>query len=364
MARATQAIIHLPALVHNYQLAKQQAPAAQAFAVIKANAYGHGLAEVAKGLAEQADGFAVACVEEADQIRAAGVRQPIMVLEGPYDQAECAHAAQQGYELVLHQAEQLTWLETINRPLSLWIKVDTGMHRLGFAMDEVRDVVQRLQQPLANGQQHQLGLLSHFACADDSTAAFNHTQLSRFQTLADLNLPMSMSNSAAIIHMPLAHGQRLRPGIMLYGGSPLLNTPAHTLGLQPVMTLRSEIIALHDLKAGETVGYGQTWLAPRECRIAVVAIGYGDGYPRLAPNGTPVWLRGQRVPLAGRVSMDMITLDVTDVEGVALGDEVELWGANISVDEIADICQTISYELFCQVTPRVPRVYRHHANVI
>ena len=357
MARATQAIIHLPALIQNYQLAKQHAPQAKAYAVIKANAYGHGLQGVAKGLAAQADGFAVACVEEADQIRAAGVDAPIMVLEGPYNEAECQHAAQQGYELVVHQAEQLAWLAQVSEPLTLWIKVDTGMHRLGFAMDQVREAVQRLQQPLSCGQHHQLGLLSHFACADDQTSAFNQLQLSRFQSLADLNLPMSMSNSAAIMSLTSAHGERLRPGIMLYGGSPLLNTPAQTLGLKPVMTLRSEVIAVHQLTAGETVGYGQTWLAPRDCKVAVVAIGYGDGYPRRAPNGTPVWLRGQRAWLAGRVSMDMITVDVTEVEGVQLGDTVELWGEHIPVDEIAHICNTISYELFCQLTPRVKRIY-------
>lgn len=358
MARATQAIIHLSAIEHNYRLAKKQAPNAEAYAVIKANAYGHGLLDVAQSLSHVVDGFAVACVDEAMQLRNGDVQSPIMVLEGAYDQSECLLAEAKNLELVIHQPQQVQWLANVQRSMKVWIKVDTGMNRLGFRVDEIADLVNRvLAMSTKSGEPHQVALMSHFACADDPSADFNQSQLNVFQTLAHLNLPMSMSNSAAVLTQPAAHGQRLRPGIMLYGASPVANASAAQFKLRPAMTLNSEIIALHNLKAGETVGYGQTWQAQQDCQIAVVAIGYGDGYPRLAPNGTPVVINGQRAKLAGRVSMDMITVDVSDLLNVAVGDTVELWGPQLPADEIAKACQTIAYELFCQVTSRVPRIY-------
>lgn len=359
MARATQAIIDLSAIEQNYRLAKKQAPEADAYAVIKANAYGHGLVDVGLALSEIADGLAVACVDEAEQLRDAGVLSPIMVLEGAYDEEECQQAASAQLELVLHQHAQLDWLKSIQSPLRLWIKVDTGMHRLGFQIHEVEAVLNRLSDMAAqSGVKHELALMSHFACADQPSESSNQSQLQAFSSLSKFNLPMSMSNSAAILSCSAAHGQRLRPGIMLYGSSPILDQSAESLCLQPAMTLTSEIIALHDLQAGESVGYGNTWTAEKDCRIAVVAIGYGDGYPRMAPNGTPILVKGQRAALAGRVSMDMITVDVSAVSDVQLGDEVELWGEHLPADEIAQACQTIAYELFCQVTSRVPRFYK------
>jgi len=359
MARATQAIIDLSAIEQNYRLAKKQAPEADAYAVIKANAYGHGLVDVGLALSQLADGLAVACVDEAEQLRDAGIQSPIMVLEGAYDEDECQQAVRAQLELVLHQHAQLNWLENIQASLKLWIKVDTGMHRLGFQLDEVEGVLKRLSSMASeSGVHHELALMSHFACADQPSEPSNQSQLQAFSSLSKFNLPMSMSNSAAILSCAAAHGQRLRPGIMLYGSSPIVGKTAESLYLKPVMTLTSEVIALHDLKAGESVGYGNTWIAEQDCRIAVVAIGYGDGYPRMAPNGTPIIVKGQRAALAGRVSMDMITVDVSAVDDVQLGDEVELWGEHLSADEIAQACQTIAYELFCQVTPRVPRFYK------
>lgn len=355
MARATQALIDLTAIEHNYRLAQQCAPLAQAYAVVKANAYGHGLVDVGQHLADKVDGLAVACIDEALALRDAGVQIPIMVLQGAYDEDECLDAQAQHLELVLHQSQQLDWLSGISRPMKLWIKVDTGMHRLGFGVADVAHILARLH---ALPVQHELALMSHFACADEPNDPFNEIQLAAFQSLAVHQLPMSMSNSAAIVALPHAHGSRLRPGIMLYGSSPIIGKSAEQLSLRPAMTLTSEVIAVHELNAGETVGYGQTYRAQDACRIAVVAIGYGDGYPRRAPNGMAVLINGQRARLAGRVSMDMITVDVSDLDNVAVGDDVTLWGAGLPADEIAQACQTIAYELFCQVTPRVPRFYK------
>lgn len=354
MARATQAIIDLHALRENYQLAKRKAANSRAYAVVKANAYGHGVVPCAQALADDADGFAVACVEEAVELRQAGILLPILVLEGAMDAAECQVAVDLDLELAVHHQAQIQWIESLlGGALKLWIKVDSGMHRLGFSPANVPALVSKLSQL---DHVHSVQLMSHFACADEDGHPMTQQQLQAMSTLAPMKLPRSLCNSAAILTLPQSHESLVRPGIMLYGASPLAGQQGPDLNLQPVMTLQSSVIALHDIPVGETVGYGQSFKADRATRIAVVAIGYGDGYPRRAPNGTPVLIRGRRYRLAGRVSMDMITVDVTDSD-VALGDVVTLWGTGISADEIAGHCQTIAYELFCQVTPRVKRHY-------
>lgn len=350
MARATQAIIDLQALRENYQLAKRSAPKSHAYAVVKANAYGHGVTQVATALASTVDGFAVACVDEAVTLRELGILLPILVLEGPMDAQECLTAVELDLELALHNQQQVSWLSALaDGTIHVFVKVDSGMHRLGFAVQDVPSVVSQLRTLNVVSD---VQLMSHFACADETGHPFIEQQIRALQPLMAMKLPMSLCNSAAVFTLPQCHHQSIRPGIMLYGSSPLVDKTGPELGLLPVMTLQSEIIALHDVRAGESVGYGQAYVADQDCRIAAVAIGYGDGYPRSAKNGTPVLIHGQQRPLAGRVSMDMITVDVTGMD-VALGDTVTLWGTGLSADIVAKHCDTISYELFCQVTQRV-----------
>ncbi len=354
MARATRAIINLHALRDNYQLAKSKAPNSRAYAVVKANAYGHGMVAAANALSAEADGFAVACVDEAIILRQAGILLPILILEGAMDEAECNTALELDLELVLHHEQQKQWLAKLpESALKVWVKVDSGMHRLGFSPQVVPALVSELRTLPVVGE---IQLMSHFACADEPQNPFNQQQLATLNTLEPIKLNWSMSNSAAILTLPQSHGELIRPGIMLYGASPIQGQQGPDAGLQPVMTLQSEVIALHQLNPGDTVGYGQSFKVERPATLAVVAIGYGDGYPRSAGNGTPVLIKGQQFPIAGRVSMDMITVDVTGAE-ILLGDTVTLWGTGLSADIIADHCQTIAYELFCQVTPRVNRQY-------
>jgi len=354
MARATQVIIDLHGLKENYLKAKQLAPNSQAFAVIKANAYGHGTAQVANCLLPIVDGFAVACVDEAITLREIGVLLPILVLEGPMDYEECQTALELDLQLTLHHQQQLDWLAQLPEgDIHVLVKVDTGMHRLGFTVQEAPFVVSQLRNmPVV----HDVQIMSHFACADEPSHSFNQTQLKNIESLKALGLPMSLCNSAAIFTLPNCHQAMVRPGIMLYGASPILMESGPDLGLQPVMTLQSEVIALHDIRAGESVGYGQGFMTEKDSRIAVVAIGYGDGYPRSAKNGTPVLIKGKAWPLAGRVSMDMITVDVTGSD-IQLGDTATLWGTGLSADVVAKHCDTIAYELFCQLTSRVKRTY-------
>jgi len=353
MARATQAIIDLHALRENYQLAKQCAANSRAFAVIKANAYGHGMLTIANALSLDADGFAVACVDEAVALREAGILLPILVLEGAMDSTECQVAFDLDLELAVHQQEQLDWMTNAKGSIKVWIKVDTGMHRLGFAVQDVPAVVSDLR---LKGNVSQVHLMSHFACADDLNHPFNQVQLDQMQTLSPMQLPWSMSNSAALLTMPQSHGALVRPGIMMYGSSPMIGSTGQDFKLQAVMTLQSEVIAMHRLKAGDSVGYGQSFMVDKDTQLAVVAIGYGDGYPRSAKAGTPVLIKGKKCPLVGRVSMDMLTVDVTEAN-VQLGDTVTLWGTGLSADEVAMHCDTLSYELFCRLTNRVKFQY-------
>ncbi len=362
MARPLVAEIDLAALRHNYQLALDCSPAGTAVAVIKANAYGHGAIAVAAALADLAPAFAVACIEEADELVAAGIRQPILLLEGFFTADELPRILRHGYEIVLHsgwQLEQLAaflaGLQVTDAALNIWLKVDTGMHRLGFAVEEAAMVYRRLQTLPAIGK---ITLTSHLACADDLSSGTTPAQLQRLQALQqELDCPLSLANSPAIMGWPAARQGWLRPGIMLYGASPLGAEQAQSGQLQPVMRLRSELISVRWLPAGEAVGYGARFVTQRPTRIGVVACGYGDGYPRHAREGTPVVVNGVRCRLAGRVSMDMLTVDLSACPDAQVGDEVELWGAELPVNEVAEHCDTISYTLLTGLLPRVPRRY-------
>lgn len=357
MSRKVRADIHLQAIVDNYRLARAQAPQARALAVVKANAYGHGAVPVARALADEADAYGVACIEEALQLRAAGLTQPVVLLEGFFDADELPVIAREGFWPALHSEHQLQWLEQadLSRPVPIWIKVDTGMHRLGFAPEAVPAVVARLRACPHVGE---LVLMTHFARSDEPEAGMTERQLACFEQLAGrLGLAASLANSAAVMAWPEAHRQWLRPGIMLYGATPFEQAQPVADQLQPAMTLSSEIIAVRELAPGETVGYGATFRCQRPTRIGTVAMGYGDGYPRHARNGTPVLVDGQRTCLAGRVSMDMLTVDLTDLPQAGVGSRVEFWGRQLPVAEVARWCDTIPYTLLTGLTPRVPRCY-------
>lgn len=359
MARPTQAVINLQHLKDNYQLAKGFSH--QAYAVIKADAYGHGLIPVANALAA-ADGLAVACMDEALQLRNAGISSAILVLEGGYDEHEWLAAIEHDIEMVLHHQSQLNIL--LSNPhfntLKLWLKVDTGMNRLGFDISECQQIFAQCQQAGLNIRV----LMSHFSCADDLS---NEKSLKQNQLLEEIfkqqnspwpDLILSNSNSAAIIGWPAITDNISRPGIMLYGSSPLISSNEHCQALKPVMTLRSKIISSHTVKAGESIGYGDSLVVAKTTRIGIVAIGYGDGYPRSAPSGTPVWCQGKYLQTLGRISMDMLCIDISEQPEIDIGSEVELWGEHVNINKIANACNTISYELLCQLTPRVKRIYK------
>jgi alanine racemase len=357
--REAQLGLNLPALHHNIRRVRELAPYARVMAMVKADAYGHGALTVARALGE-ADSFGVAFIDEALALREAGITQNIAVLEGVFTADEMFNAVRQGLQLVVHQEEQIQLIESckLSGPIDVWLKVDTGMHRLGFSPERSILAFQRL---LAARVVNQVGLLTHFASADELGSRQTEMQIGRFRALqqslsrnGSRTIPDSLANSAGIIAWPASHGAWVRPGIMLYGSSPLPERSADELGLRPVMTLSSRLIAINHVKKGEAVGYGGSWVAPQDTRIGVVAIGYGDGYPRHARNGTPVLINGKRVPLAGRVSMDMLTVDLGDMLAM-IGDPVVLWGEGLPADVIASWAGTISYELFCKVTARVQR---------
>jgi alanine racemase len=329
------------------------APGRRVIAVIKANAYGHGLLPAARALAE-ADAFAVARLEEALALRDAGIQARILLLEGFRDAEELEAAFRHGLDAVVHQDWQVALLEARQGPgtIRTWLKVDSGMHRLGFAPGTVAAVARRLAACGAVAAPS--GLLTHLADAERADGEMTRAQLAAFAgATAGLPGDRCIANSAGILAWPEAHADWVRPGIMLYGITPFAEKTGRDAGLQPVMTFETRVIALNDVAAGGRVGYGGTWQAGRASRIAVAAVGYGDGYPRAAGNGTPVSVNGRPATLAGRPSMDMLTIDVTGVPGVAVGDRVELWGREVPVEHVAAAAGTIGYELTCRVGRRV-----------
>jgi alanine racemase len=348
-----RAVIDTAALRHNLGQVRRAAPASRVMAVIKANAYGHGLVPAARALAE-ADGFAVARLGEGLALRAAGLRNRILLLEGVFSAEQLAAAAQAQFELMVHSFEQLALLEALAgaTPVTVWLKIDSGMNRLGFRLEEFAAAYARLR-----GNPHvqaEPTLVTHLASADDRRDPRTRQQLEAFATAtAGLNGARSIANSAGVLAWPAARTDWVRPGLMLYGVSPFASGTGAALGLRPAMTLRTEVIAVKNVRAGETVGYGGTWTAPRETRMAVVAAGYGDGYPCNTATGAPVQINGRRAPLIGRVSMDMVTVDVTDLPTVGVGDPVVLWGSEVPVEEIAAQAGAIPWDLLCGVSQRV-----------
>ena len=357
MTRPSQARLDLGALRHNVALARELAPRARLMAVVKANAYGHGAVTMARELEPRVDALAVACTEEAMELREAGIRCPILLLEGVFEASELLLAAEFGFWITVDNDQQLQWLEAtaLPQPVGCWLKIDTGMHRLGALPAQVASFYQRL---LACGKVAGLPVLStHFASADELHNPQTWQQIELFEAATTgLEGLRSAANSPATLAWPRAHYDWIRPGFMLWGNSPFAEPQPQAEQLRPVMTLTSAVISVREIAAGECVGYGASWQAQRPSQIATVTIGYGDGYPRTATSGTPVLVNGRRATLAGRVSMDMITVDVTDLPPVAIGDPVVLWGEGLPVGDVARHAGTIGYELLTRMPMRTPRV--------
>jgi len=358
MPRPITATIDLAALGHNLGVARAHAPHAKVFAVIKANAYGHGLLRAAKAL-RAADGFAVLEFDAAIRLRDAGYSQRIVVLEGFFDVREAETGAAQKIASVVHTKEQFAWTDPLpaGSRLDVLLKINSGMNRLGFAPGAVRAAYESLQDNPGVGK---ITLMSHFADADGVGGVA--AQMAVFErAVAGIAAPRSLANSAATLRYPETHFDWIRPGILLYGSSPFADRSAAELGLKPVMTLASEIISVCELRPGDTVGYGGTFRAERAMRIGIVACGYADGYPRHAPSGTPLRVGDQMTTTVGRVSMDMLCADITHIPEAGIGSRVVLWGEGNPIDDVAQAAGTVSYELMCALAARVPVIEQPQA---
>jgi len=353
--------IDLTALQYNLQRVKQLAPQSRVMSVIKANAYGHGLVQVAQAI-PGSDAFAVARLSEALRLREAGIQQPIVLLEGVSSEDELQTAAEKSLSIVFHHLSQLELLTKapLSQPLAFcWLMVDTGMQRLGIDAAHVDQALQGLSQ--SENIIGPVGLMSHFANADLVNDSRNQQQLNKILICAknDNAVAISMANSAAILSFSGSHGDWVRPGLMLYGVSPFEGQSARNLDLKPVMTLTSRLISIQQVKAGEQVGYGGDWVAQREVCVGIVSIGYGDGYSRQLSNVGSVMINNKTASVLGRVSMDMIAVDLSDINTVSIGSEVILWGnESLAVEDVAKQAKTIPYELLCQISERVKREYQ------
>lgn len=355
MSRPTYMQINLAALNHNLQRVHELAPGRAVIAMVKANAYGHGIVRIGQALSA-ADALGVASLEEGIRLREAGVMQPIVLVEGLFSPDEIEEAAKNNFTLVIHHLPHVDMLENVavEKPFPVWLKINTGMHRLGIDPEQLDKVYQRLLATPA--VKKPIGLMTHFAEADvmDSEATLNQITLFN-QLTAKFPGPRSLANSAGILAWPKAHGDWVRPGLMLYGASPFPDKTGIDHQLQPVMTLWSRLIAINSIKKGSKVGYGSTWSAPEDMKIGVVGVGYGDGYPQFAKNGTPTLVNGVECPIVGRVSMDMLTVDLRHQPEAKIGDPVILWGAGLPVETVARHCHTSAYEILTRMTPR-PKV--------
>ena len=357
MARRCAASINLSAIKENYLYAKSLAPSSKAIAIIKADAYGHGAIEVAKKLDEVADAYGVSCIEEALELLNSGIdKTPILLLEGVFEESELVLVAKHSLIVTVCNSIQLQWLlgADLNKPIDVFVKYDSGMGRLGFQDDSFIQAINLLEESKNIGE---ITLMTHFSSADDLGSSLTTKQIRNFDnTLYAEKYPGSLANSAAILKWSESHRDYVRPGIMLYGSSPFSDAK-YQKNLIPAMTLSSDLISIKNLKKGQEIGYGARFICPHDMQIGVVAIGYADGYSRHAKDGTPVYINDTRTRVVGRVSMDMITIDITDVPHPEIGDRVELFGENVSVDEVAEYCNTISYEIFTKITRRVYKAY-------
>jgi alanine racemase len=355
MPRPIRATIHLAHLAHNLSVARAHAGKAFVWAVIKANAYGHGIEHGVKGFAA-ADGIALLDLAEAVRVREAGFTKPVLLLEGVFEPADLAVVNRYGLSMTVHCQPQIDLLKAakFTRPVDVYLKMNSGMNRLGFKPDAYRAAYEALHPMSHVGS---ITLMTHFS--DSDVPGGTVQQMQRFNAATQgIPGPRALCNSAALLGVPGAVADAVRPGVMLYGGTPYLHKDksAAACGLKAGMSLHSEVIGIQDVAAGETVGYGSRFKASKPMRIGIVACGYADGYPRHAPDGTPVLVDGVRTGIAGRVSMDMITVDLTPIPQARIGSRVELWGSALPIDEVANAAGTIGYELMCALAPRVPVV--------
>lgn len=351
MSRGAIAKINLSALQHNLAVVRALAPKSKILAMIKSRAYGHGLIEMARAL-HKADALGVACLEEAMVLRAAGITNQIIAMSGFFEASEIPLFKKHNITAVIHNAEQVKMLEAAKIPLNCWLKLDTGMHRLGFPLKEADEVFAKIKPSV---------VMTHLASADEIDHRDAQDQIEKFLSVGARTwtsaVELSIVNSAGLVAFPEAQYQWVRPGILLYGASPFAHKTAAELNLRPVMTLQAQLISIHEQQAGDKIGYGGTYVCEKPMKIGTIAIGYGDGYPRHAKNGTPVLIHGQRCPIVGRVSMDLITIDLSNVAQAEIGDRVIMWGEGLPVDEVAACASTISYELLCDVSTRVKFEY-------
>lgn len=357
------AILSSANLLHNFSVIRKYARNSKIIAMVKANAYGHGLVQVARILADAgAEALGVACIEEAIILRSHGITTEIILLQGVYNAESLIVAAEHGFTLIFHNEQQIIWLNSVKlfRPVKAWMKINTGMARLGFEPEEALAAYNILANH-TNIQKH-VGIMSHFACADDISHPQNAKQIESFKRVAasitSSELIKSFCNSAAIFHFPNEHYDYVRPGLALYGASPCNNKTALSLDLRPALTLKASIIALRYIKQGQSIGYGARFICPKDMLIGVGSIGYGDGYPRTAQDGTPVLVNNKLCAIAGRVSMDMIIIDLTNAPDAQIGDEVTLWGEGLDIGLVAKYTNNIAYDLLTGVTSRVKYIWQ------
>jgi alanine racemase len=354
MSRPITAILSNDNLLHNVSVIQKKAPHSKLIAMVKANAYGHGLRSVSRRLEKHINFLGVASIDEALALRQAGIQAPIILMEGVFVQEELIQAADQGFHVVFHDHEQLQWLNNITQPIAIhaWLKLDTGMGRLGFELDRAEKIYHQLvQHPHI---QSPVRVMSHLACADEPQNPLNQQQIQVFQTfLQHVKSEVSLCNSAAIFTLPDCHHDFVRPGITLYGASPFGDKTGTELGLKPVMTLQTKLIAIKHKPKGSFLGYGARFACPEDMVVGVVACGYGDGYPRSAQDGTPVLVNNIRTTLIGQVSMDMMTVDLSLCPAAKVGDPVILWGTGLPVEEVARYSHQNAYDLLTGMQNRV-----------
>jgi len=354
MARKTLCTLSTANLLHNLEAIRTQAPKSKILAMVKANAYGHGIRSVSQRLQGFVDAFGVASIDEAMALRQAKVVTPITLIEGVFAPEELELAAEQGFSVVFHSEHQVRWLTQtkLSTKLKAWLKINTGMGRLGFSSEAGAVAMKALSESASIEQP--VGIVSHFACADDPKHWLNAKQIAMFTSFAE-QYPgeKSLCNSAGIFAFPKVHFDWVRPGLALYGASPINGVTAESLGLKPVMTFKTEIIAVQKFKRGESVGYGAGFVCPEDMPVGIASVGYGDGYPRLVSRGTPVLIDGERCPIIGRIAMDMAAVDLRPCADAIVGDKVTLWGEGLPVEELAEHSDRVSYDLLTGVQNRV-----------
>lgn len=358
MTRPSRVVINKQALIHNLKRVHEIAPSSKVMAVIKADAYGHGIVRVAQTL-KDADAFGVACMEEAEELRKADITHSIVLLEGQHKAIDLKRIAELQLDVVIHHENQVESLEqaNLNQSIQVWLKIDTGMHRLGVPLDRANELLKRLEN--CPNVKRPLRLMTHFAAANEIDNPLTQKQMESFdQFCKELDYAKTLANSAAVINFAETHAEWIRPGLMLYGVSPMKESIASAYGLKPVMTLESEIISIQNLRKDDPVGYGATWRCPEDMPVGVVAAGYGDGFPRHAKSGTPILVNDVRCSLIGRASMDMLTVDLRNQPNAKIGDRVVLWGESLPIEEVAQHADTIPYQLLCGVHKRLEFVER------